>query len=254
MTRPTPPALYMSAAAYRPPGRMSAISGVRSATSVNSSSVSVIPNSAAIAGRWSAALVLPPVADTDAIAFSSESRVTMSAGRMSWRTSVITSSPARRAASSLAGSSAGMPLRPRGRQAEELAHRRHRVGGELAAARAGAGAGALLDLVQLLEADLPGPVDADRLVHGHDVGGLRPCRCPGRSCRCRGRGPGSRAARAAIAPGRDRLVAADEADDAVEQVAPGDELDRVRDDLAADRARPSCPRCPSSRRRRPRSC
>ncbi len=93
---------------------MSAMSGVRSATSVNSSRVSVIPNSAAIAGRWSAALVLPPVADTDAIAFSSALRVTMSAGRMSWRTSVITSSPARRAASSFAGSSAGMPLRPAG--------------------------------------------------------------------------------------------------------------------------------------------
>ena len=71
MTRPTPPASYMSAAAYRPPGRMSAISGVRSATAVNSSSVSFMPNSAAIAGRWRAALVLPPVAETDAIAFSS---------------------------------------------------------------------------------------------------------------------------------------------------------------------------------------
>ena len=35
-------------------------------------------------------------------------------------------------------------------------------------------------------------------------------------------------------PGRDRLVAADEADEAVEQVAARDELDRVRDDLAAD--------------------
>ena len=79
-------------------------------------------------------------------------RVTMSDGRMSWRTRVITSSPARRAASSLAGSSAGMPLRPAGRQAEELEHRGHRVGRELAAARAGARAGAVLDLVQLLEA------------------------------------------------------------------------------------------------------
>ena len=38
----------------------------------------------------------------------------------------------------------------------------------------------------------------------------------------------------AIAAGRDRLVAAHEADEAVEQVAARDELDRVRDDLAAD--------------------
>ena len=63
MTRATPPASYMSAAAYRPPGRMSAISGVRSTTAAKSSSVSGMPNSAAIAGRWRAALVLPPVAD-----------------------------------------------------------------------------------------------------------------------------------------------------------------------------------------------
>ena len=70
MTRATPPASYMSDAAYRPPGRMSAMSGVRSTTPAKSSSVSGIPNSDAIAGRWSAALVLPPVADTEAMAFS----------------------------------------------------------------------------------------------------------------------------------------------------------------------------------------
>ena len=114
ITIATPPAAYMSAARYRPPGRMSAMSGVRSATSEKSSSVRAIPKSAAIAGRWSAALVLPPVADTDAIAFSSALRVTICEGRMSWWTSVITSSPARRAASSFAGSSAGIPLSPAG--------------------------------------------------------------------------------------------------------------------------------------------
>ncbi len=93
---------------------MSAMSGVRSTTAAKSSSVNGIPNSAAIAGRWSAAFVLPPVADTDATAFSRAFRVTMSAGRMSWRTRVMTSSPARRAAASLAGSSAGIPLSPAG--------------------------------------------------------------------------------------------------------------------------------------------
>ena len=67
-----------------------------------------------MAGRWSAALVLPPLAETDAIAFSSALQVTMSFGRMSWWTSVMTSSPVRRAASSFLGSSAGMPFSPAG--------------------------------------------------------------------------------------------------------------------------------------------
>ena len=80
MTRATPPASYMSEAAYRPPGRMSAISGVRSTTAAKSSSVSGMPKSAAIAGMWRAALVLPPVADTDAMAFSSDCLVTMCDG------------------------------------------------------------------------------------------------------------------------------------------------------------------------------
>ena len=73
----------MSEAADRPPGRMSASSGVRSMTAAKSDSGSDRPKSAAIAGRWSAALVLPPVADTDATAFSSEPRVTIERGRMS---------------------------------------------------------------------------------------------------------------------------------------------------------------------------
>ena len=59
-----------------------------------------------------------------------------------------------------------------GGQAEELEHRGHRVGRELAAAGARARAGALLDLVQLLERDLAGAVGADRLEDRDDVGRL----------------------------------------------------------------------------------
>ena len=73
-----------------------------------------MPNSWAIASRWRTPLVDPPVAATPAIAFSSDARVTNVDGRTSRRTRSITSSPARRAASSLAGSSAGIPLSPAG--------------------------------------------------------------------------------------------------------------------------------------------
>ena len=93
---------------------MSAMSGVRSAVSPNSSIESGMPNSCAIAGRWSTAFVEPPVAATDAIALSNDWRVTIELGRMSWRTRCITSSPAWRAASSLRPSSAGIALSPAG--------------------------------------------------------------------------------------------------------------------------------------------
>ena len=59
-------------------------------------------------------MVDPPVAATDAMPFSSDSRVTNVDGRTSRRTRSITSSPVLRAASSLAGSSAGIPLKPAG--------------------------------------------------------------------------------------------------------------------------------------------
>ena len=59
-------------------------------------------------------MVEPPVAATEAIALSIEVRVTKLDGRMSSRTRRITISPARRAASSFAGSSAGIPLSPAG--------------------------------------------------------------------------------------------------------------------------------------------
>ena len=65
---------------------------------------------------------------------------------------------------SLAGSSAGMPLRPAGESPMNSMHRAHRVGRVLAAAGARSGAGRVLDLVQLVERDLAGPVGADRLV------------------------------------------------------------------------------------------
>ena len=67
-----------------------------------------------MASRCRTPFVEPPVAATEAIAFSIERRSTIADGRTSRRTRSMTSSPQRRAAASLAGSSAGMPFRPAG--------------------------------------------------------------------------------------------------------------------------------------------
>ena len=127
-------------------------------------------------------------------------------------------------------------VHPARRQAQELERRGHGVGRVLAAAGAGAGAGDVLYVVQLVEADLARPVRPDRLVDAHDVD--RPALVHPRVDRPvveRERGDveaGHRHRRAGH-----RLVAADEADDAVEEVAADDELDRIGDDLARDQRR-----------------
>ena len=79
-------------------------------------------NSRAMASMCSTALVEPPVAATPATALSMEWRVTKLRGRTSRRTRSITSSPHWRAASSLAGSSAGMPLSPAGERPMNSRH------------------------------------------------------------------------------------------------------------------------------------
>ena len=58
-----------------------------------SSMVKRMPASFAMAGRWSPALVLPPVAPTTTAAFSSAFSVTMSRGRRFFFTSSITALP-----------------------------------------------------------------------------------------------------------------------------------------------------------------
>ncbi len=114
MTRATPPASWMSDAVNRPPGCMSATTGVRSATRPNSSMSSGIPNSWAIASMCRTPLVEPPVAAIEAIPFSRARRSTNADGRTSRRTRSITSSPVRAGGLVLPGSSAGMPFRPAG--------------------------------------------------------------------------------------------------------------------------------------------
>ncbi len=109
-----PPARSRSAARYWPPGRRSAMSGVRSLTVSKSSMVSGTLASRASASRCRTAFVEPPVAATPAIAFSNAARVRMSSGRRLRRNTSITSSPARRPTSSLRGSTAGTLALPMG--------------------------------------------------------------------------------------------------------------------------------------------
>ena len=232
MTRPTPPASYISDAENRPPGFMSPTIGVRSAIAPKSSMSSGMPNSCAIASRWRTPLVEPPVAATEAMPFSSASRVTMLFGRTSRRTRSMTSSPERRAASSFLGSSAGMPFRPGRRQPDELERGAHRVGRVLAATGARARTRRVLDRMELVERDRAGPIGADRLVDADDVD-VATLVGAGVDGPVIERQAGDVEAGERHRRAGHRLVAADEADQPVEQVAAGDQLDRVGDHLAA---------------------
>ena len=172
-------------------------------------------------------MVEPPEAQTQAIAFSSESRVITLLGLMSSTRTLMTSSPIRSATVALLVVFGGDHRRAAGADPERLEGAGHRVGGELAAAGAGAGAGDALELVQFLVAHVAGVVGADRLedVEDRDVaavpvpGGDRaaveqrprgrragpaPSRSPGSSCRRRrgrrsrrtgSRGPSARSSR-----------------------------------------------------------
>ena len=121
-----------------PAGLRLATIGVRAATRSKSSSVKSMPSSRAIAIRCSTPFVEPPVAATQAAAFSSAERVISCEGRRSRRTTSIDEAARgdRRVGLALVrGRDAGERRRA---DAQEVERCRHRVGGELAPARAGA--------------------------------------------------------------------------------------------------------------------
>ena len=89
-----PPALSTSSATYLPPGRKSAMIGVRRLIASKSSIDSGTPASRASARRCRTLLVEPPVPAAAAIAFSNASRVRRSRGRTPLRSRSITIRPA----------------------------------------------------------------------------------------------------------------------------------------------------------------
>ena len=127
----------------------------------------------------------------------------------------------------------GDPVQARGRDPEEVERGRHRVRGVLAAAGARGRAGDVLERVHVLRAHRPGRVGADRLEHVLDRHVLA-AEAPGRDRAVVEHERGEVEPRDRHHRGRDRLVAADQADEAVEEVSARDELDRVGDHLARD--------------------
>ena len=215
-----------------PPGFMSAMWGTRAATRLKSSSDSATPASLAMARRCSTALVDPPRALTTVMAFSNAS----------WR-------------EDLAGRDAQLqharprPGRPRGRRPRGAGRRRaarpmpgrlsprasadggHGVGGEHAGAGALAGAGPALDGAELLLGDGAGGAGADGLEDAHDVE-RHALVVAGQDRAVVDEHRRQVEAGRRHQHGRDALVAAGEADEAVEALGVHDRLDRVGDDLA----------------------
>ena len=127
----------------------------------------------------------------------------------------------------------GDPVCAERREPEKVEDPRHRVGSELATAGAGTGARSRLQLMEVIGTDLARRVGSDALVDVAD----RHLALPVQAGRDRaGVEEDGRDVQAADShrPAGIGLVAGDELDEPVEQVAARDELDRVRDHLARD--------------------
>ena len=164
-TRRMPPARSRSDAMKRPPGTTSVSVGVFAEMASKSSIVSAMPASRAIASRCSTAFVDPAVAATAVIALSNAARVRILLGRRSSATSFMTISPARAAAPPLRAIDRRHVVEAHRRQAQHLARHRHRVGGELAAARARARTGDVFQRAQVALGHAAGRARAHRLEH-----------------------------------------------------------------------------------------
>ena len=133
----------------------------------------------------------------------------------------------------LGGADGGGFAEARGAYAQELERHRHRIGGELTAARARAGAGGVLEAVERVVVDAPGGVRADGLVDllERDLLAVEDARGDGAGVEGEARDIEARQRHRACGDG---LVAGYEDDEAVERVAARGDLDGVDDDLAAD--------------------
>ena len=199
--------------------------------SSNSFRVSGTPASDAMARRCSTALVEPPDAATDAMALCSDSRVMICFGRMS---------SFRRSHHELAAIEGDFALARIGGGDFVGAHRRnseesdcggHGVGGELAAARASAGAGFVFEFAELLDGHFSGSAGADGFedVQNRDVAAVVVSGENRAAVERKGRDIQTRESHHGAG---DRLVAATDGDDGVEGVRADEEFDGIGDHFA----------------------
>ncbi len=198
-----------------------------------SSMESGMPISLAMARKCSTALVDPPEAATEAMAFSMAARVMILLGRRSFLASSRTSASGFARGVELFGQEGGHAGEADRRDAEEFAGHGHGVGGELAAAGSGAGTGCSFDGFETGVIDLAGGVRADGL---EDVlnGDVVAVQVAGRDGAAVEHEPGNVEARQRHDGAGHVLIAAGDGNQAVEEIAARDELHRVGDDLAAD--------------------
>ena len=231
-----PPASWMSSAVKRPPGhecghdRGAARRCGRSRRDRSGMPELVRDGEQVQHRRWSSRRSRRPTA----MALSIAGRVMMCDGRMPPLTRSMTSSPACVGGVALGRVGGRDAVEATGADAHELERGAHRVGRELAAARTRPRARRVLDLAQLVERDLAGPIGADRLVHRHHGGVALAAHHAGVDRAVVERQAGQVQPRQGHRRAGERLVAADQADQPVEEVPARDELDRVGDHLARD--------------------
>ena len=238
ITAAVPPTRCRSPATKRPPGVRLVTTGVDAERRSKSSSSSGTPASSAIASRCSTEFVEPPVpGDADDRVADAPRAVTNDDGRASRAITSRIRRPACSAAAGFAGSVAVIAAEPDRPEPEEVDRDGHRVGGEVAGARADAGARVALELGELVVDELAAP--RARRPLPRRSGSSRACRDASRppSRPSRGSAPARRAARAPSP------LPAPSCRSPTMQISPSkgwlrrDELDRVGDHLAADERR-----------------
>ena len=168
--------------------------------------------------------VEPPVAQALAKAFSNEARVRMSLGyspRLNWS---ITSLPALKPICCFAGSVLRHGGHADRRETQNLDGRRHRVGGELPAARAGAWTGRMFQFGKLGVGHAAARVRADAF-EDIDNGDVAPLKTTGLDRAAVQNKAGDIEPNERHCGSRQCLVAGGQDDDGVEHVAAPDKLD-----------------------------
>ncbi len=178
-------------------------------------------------------MVDPPVQATPAIAFSKAAPRQDVFRRDAFLQQINNNLAAFKRDFIFAGVHGGNSVESHGREADQLHHRRHRVGRVLSAARACARARDIFEFEQLGVGHLAGSVCADRFEHILN-GDVFAAIHAGRDRAAVEHEAGEIHAGQRHGGRRDGLVAAYDADDGVEELAAADQFDRIGNDFAAD--------------------